>query len=268
MTGTSSAASSAVTVLIASHNRLEFLQAAVASALAQDYEPVAVVVIDDGSAEPTRAWLREQAAAEPRLTVVLQEHSGVAVTRQNGLDHVETPFVCILDSDDRLLPHAVSRIMQEFSAHPDTDLVYVNNQHVFTDGRTAPSDYPRYPDNRTMMRAVFLRPRVPLKHSGTTMRVDTVRALGGYDRELQMKIDLDLFLRFLVGDRALRLVEEPLVMFHVHGGSLSRARFRGLPAWMTLLRRYGPRPPLRWLYALWRIGIEVLKAVYTAFRWS
>jgi len=58
------------TILLAAHDRLEFLKEAVASALAQRWPEFEVLVVDDGSGPETARWLDEAARADPRLRVV------------------------------------------------------------------------------------------------------------------------------------------------------------------------------------------------------
>ena len=255
------------TVLLASHDRLEFLQESLASALQQEPRGFQILVVDDGSGADTRAWLKAKAEEEDSLRVVFTENLGVASARQRGLEEASTPWVCILDSDDLLLPGALARIAQVVGNTPETDLVYVDNRHLFPDGSWEDRPYPRYPDNPAMVRAILLRPRIPFKHSGTAMKREVVLELGGYDRNLSIKVDVDLFLRFLGRRKNIELISEPLVAFRMHRGSMSAHRFEGILAWRRLMREYGPsNPVLRGGYFLWRSAVEIAKLLYLLVR--
>src|SRR3990170_7741901 len=186
-----------VTVLIAAYNRLEMLKDAVSSALAQEFDSFEVLVTDDGSDEETMRWLDKEANIRERLRIIHQENSGVAIARQNGLREARGEFVCILDSDDRLAPNALSKIMEIFAENPETDLIYCNNHQWMGRGKVRSSNYHLFDSNEAMIRSTFLRPVVPFKHVGTTFRRDTALALGGYDTHLPLKVDIDLFLKFL-----------------------------------------------------------------------
>ena len=228
------------TISIASHNRLPLLQEAVASALAQSTASFEVLVVDDGSDPETRAWLEAEALRHDRLRVILQDHAGVARARQRGVDEARGEFVCILDSDDRIAPDGLQQILDVFDAFPDTDLVYTNNRHLLTNGETEDCRYPTYLSNDDMVRATFLRPRCPFKHSGTTFRRSVALELGGYDVDLPIKIDIAFFLKFLTGGKRLRLLEEPIVEFRMHADSMSSRRALGTKAYWLLIGRYGP----------------------------
>ena len=79
------------------------LQRALSSICAQEYRPIQVVIVDDGSpraaAEEITATLRN---AVPGLTVTRQANQGAAAARNTGLDALgeEVSVIAFLDSDD------------------------------------------------------------------------------------------------------------------------------------------------------------------------
>lgn len=251
-----------VTILIASYNRLSMLQGAVGSALNQSYRSFEVLIVDDGSNAATVAWLRSAASKEKRLRVQFQKNQGVATARQNGLLAARGELVCILDSDDRLVPHALEKICNVFETQCETDLVYCAYRSWIGNDSTVVR-LPRCSSNREMLRKTFLRPVVPFKHSGTTFRRELARQIGGYDGNLRAKIDIDLFLKFLNANRRLVLLEEPLVEFCFHRDSISRRRWAGLKVWLQLIDRHGPRSRFRRsYYKLIRSAAEIGKYLY------
>jgi succinoglycan biosynthesis protein ExoW len=103
------------------------LHRALSSVSAQEYRPVQVVVVDDGSpraaAEEITATLR---STVPGLTVIRQENKGVAAARNTALDAMteEVSAIAFLDSDDywepahlRLAALALSRGADFFFAN-------------------------------------------------------------------------------------------------------------------------------------------------------
>lgn len=251
------------TILLAAHNRLALLQQSIASALAEVGDQDEVLVIDDGSGEETREWLATEAEQQPKLRVIHQANQGVAAARANGVEAAAGEFVFILDSDDQVEPGALEKVAAAFVAEPQIDLLYGNNLHVFPDGSEHLRRYKQYPSNQAFLKATFVSPRVPFKHSGTSFRRATALELGNYDASLPIKIDVDFFLKFMHRDRVLRHLDAPLVRFHVHGEMMSRNRAKGIPIWMLLIDRYGPSNPFaRGYMKFCRAGSERLKALY------
>lgn len=257
--------SPAVTVSIAAYGRLEFLREAIQSAAAQSYRPLEILVVDDGSGPDVRTWLDMMTAEESLLRVIHLPHRGVATARKVALEAANGDLVCVLDSDDRFVAGAIECLVKVFLRDDSIDLAYCNNIHVYPDGSKLHRKYPTYSRNEDMVNAIFIRPVVPFKHSGTMFRRDIALQLGGYDQSLPMKVDVDLFLRFLEAGKRLRLVEEPLVHFRLYRGSMShRKRIEGIRVWRQLIDRYaGHRPaPVRYLLHSRRGLIELGKLAY------
>jgi glycosyltransferase involved in cell wall biosynthesis len=255
------------TILLAAYNRLPLLKEAIASALAQDADDFEVLVIDDGSGDETREWLDAEAERDAQLRVVHQPNSGVATARQNGVIEARGEFICILDSDDCLVPGALRRLLTEFEQDPSLDLVYCMNTHLQPNGTYQDFPLPVFESNDDMIRAIFLRPRLPLKHSGTIYRRSEALALGGYDTTLPIKIDIDFFLKYLAAGKRLRLINEPLVLFRMHRDSISAKRLLGIRIYNQLADRYGPHNPFtRIRFKATRAAIEMAKLAYLFLR--
>jgi glycosyltransferase involved in cell wall biosynthesis len=251
----------AVSIVMASYGRLPLLKESVGSALSQEYPDYEVLVVDDGSDEATREWLGAAQEQHHGLRVVFQDHQGVAAARARGVADARGNLVCILDSDDTLVPHALRRLTEEFEAHPETVLVYTGITESRPNGLRQVHKYPVFPTARGMLWATLLNPRVPFKHSGTTFRRSVAVELGSYDRSLPCKVDIDLYLRFLSAGYLPRLVSEPLVDFRMHKDSVSRKRLLGLRVWFRLIDRYAPPNPI------FSAALKALRTVSETAKW-
>ena len=243
-----------VTILMASHNRLALLKEAVASAMAQDHPDFEILVVDDGSDEETRDWLGRTADSCQRLRIVYQSHAGVGEARARGVREARGELICVLDSDDHLVEHALSRLSAELIADPRTALVHTNILQVLPGGRTDLRRYKSFRTPRAMLSSTLLSPRLPFKHSGTMFRRSAAVDLGSYDPDLPCKIDIDFYLKFLDAGLLPRLVPEPLVEFRMHRDSVSRDRILGIRVWFELIDRYGPSSRIV------RAGIKAIRA--------
>lgn len=110
-----------VTIIIPTYNRGHLVGAAIESALGQDYPALDLTVVDDGSTDDTRSVLSRY-ENDPRITLVFREsNGGVLAAKNTGLDSLplDTKYFGILDSDDVLLPHAVSALVARFDSSAD-----------------------------------------------------------------------------------------------------------------------------------------------------
>ena len=227
-----------MTVVIPSRNRWQLLRTALASALAQRDVDVEVVVVDDGSTDRTPDELRE--LRDERLRVVRRERpAGVSAGRNIGLDHARAPWVAFLDDDDVWAPGHLaamlaalrdSRLEAErvglvFSGHLDLNA----DRHVTEVSHAAPADTVH--DGLRRMNLVGCPSRVVL-------RTDAVRAVGGFDPDLSILADWDLWVRVLTGNEVVRC-PELLVGYMHHAGNMHLDAERFLAELATLREKHG-----------------------------
>src|SRR5262249_29774449 len=91
-----------VSVLIPTWNRARYLPIAIESVLAQSFEDLEVIVIDDGSTDDTSGALA--AIRDPRVRTIRGEHRGISRALNAGLAAARGELVARLDSDDMWLP--------------------------------------------------------------------------------------------------------------------------------------------------------------------
>lgn len=96
-----------ISVVIPTHDRAAFLPRAVSSVLAQEGVNLELIVVDDGSTDNTRQVLASY--QDRRLRVIRQRHSGVAASRNRGIEHSRGEYIALLDSDDEWLPGKLAR---------------------------------------------------------------------------------------------------------------------------------------------------------------
>lgn len=252
-----------MTILLASYGRLEFLRQAVDSALRQTYANYRVLIVDDGSDDDVVEWLHQVEARQPRISVVYQDHQGVAVARATGVEQAFTELICILDSDDILVEDALETLVDAMQQRAGTRIVFSNIREMRVNGSENLQRYRQYAAPAAMIRATLLKPRLPFKHSGTLFHRQTALDLGSYDVGLPCKIDIDLFLKFLAAGFLPLHVDKALVDFRMHKNSVSIDRMTGIRVWLHLIDRYGPANPLQRLaIKAIRTGAELLKRLY------
>ena len=111
-----------VTVLITAYNEADYIEEAVRSVLAQTYDHLEAVVINDGSTDETGDVLRRRFDDE-RLRVFNQERTGRVPSLNHGLDVANGAFVAVLDADDRCRPNRIERQVDYLLAHEDVGIL-------------------------------------------------------------------------------------------------------------------------------------------------
>lgn len=121
-----------VSVVVPTFNRAHLIREAVDSVLAQTYDHVELIVIDDGSTDDTLAVLGGY--ADPRLRLIHQENRGKSGARNRGLDEARGDYIAFLDSDDLWGPTFLNTLLQVAEAEPDVDLVFCDFQRFDAEG--------------------------------------------------------------------------------------------------------------------------------------
>ena len=121
-----------VTVIIPTYNRAQFLGAAIHSVLQQDFQDFELLIVDDGSTDPTRQVV--QSCADARLQYFTQEHKGVSAAVNHGIRCARGEFIARLDSDDIWLPEMLALGVATLAAQPEVGLVYGRAQGMTANG--------------------------------------------------------------------------------------------------------------------------------------
>ena len=110
-----------VSVILPVYNGSGCLRDAVESVLAQTYQPVELIAVNDGSTDDSADIL---AAYGSRLVLINQANGGVARARNAGLAAARGEFVAFLDQDDWWLPEKVAKQVELFLSDAGLGLVH------------------------------------------------------------------------------------------------------------------------------------------------
>jgi len=90
-----------VSVLIPAHNAADSILSAIASAQAQTFTDIEIIVVDDASTDSTADLVHERALSDTRIRLFrLEQNSGPAAARNVGLAHATGEWIALLDADD------------------------------------------------------------------------------------------------------------------------------------------------------------------------
>jgi glycosyltransferase involved in cell wall biosynthesis len=103
-----------VSVIIPTYNRGDLIGRAIASVIAQTYQNLEIIVVDDASTEDIAQEIAH--IDDPRLRYIHHETNlGGSAARNTGIKAAQGEFVAFLDSDDVWLPHKLQRQLAEIS---------------------------------------------------------------------------------------------------------------------------------------------------------
>lgn len=206
-----------VTVVIPSYNAERYLADAVRSSLNQTYEPIEVVVVDDGSRSAQAAAL--ESIDDPRLRVVRQENGGVASARNRGAREGSGELIALLDADDRWLPAKLD-VQWEILQAQAADVVF-SDMHRFRGDMRLPETYQNalpVPPDGDFFPALVRRNFIALSTAVVTRRA--FESVGGFCEDRSIWEDWDLWLR-LAKKWRMAHSSDALVEYRLHDANAS-----------------------------------------------
>src|SRR6185503_18885363 len=100
-----------VSVIIPSFNSSDYVLEAIASAHAQTYAPLEVIVVDDGSTDDTAQKLRDLIETG-RIRYHFQTNQGLGGARNTGINLAGGKYLQFLDADDLIAPTKIEKQIQ------------------------------------------------------------------------------------------------------------------------------------------------------------
>lgn len=102
------------TIIIPNYNGLHFLPPCFAALEAQTVHDFEVLVVDNGSADGSQAWLTEHNIP----SIFLPENTGFSGAVNVGIRAAKTPYVILLNNDTEPLPSYVEELERAIEASP------------------------------------------------------------------------------------------------------------------------------------------------------
>lgn len=192
-----------VSVIIPTYNRAEYLVRALASVARQDYRPIEVVVVDDGSTDDTPQVLREQkqtlAAGGVELITHFQKNQRAPKARNVGMKLATGSIYAFLDSDDLWFDGFAATLVNLLERYPSAGLAFSGIVVIDPDDRVQfhrSARLPAEPQEGSLARPFesILR-YMPLQTSGVMVRRSVVEDVGDFDLDLPVVEDWDLWYR-------------------------------------------------------------------------
>jgi glycosyltransferase involved in cell wall biosynthesis len=109
-----------VSIVIPTYNYANYLPTAITSCLQQTYGNIEIIVVDDGSADNTRAIVE---GFRNSIRYIRQDNRGVSSARNKGLEEARGSFITFLDADDSLTTDSIEMRVRILSENKDVDFV-------------------------------------------------------------------------------------------------------------------------------------------------
>lgn len=214
-----------VTVAIPTYNRVELLRQSLASALAQTYPNLEILVSDNGSTDETEPYMHQ--ISDPRVRYIRQPKNLGMVGNWNAcLEQTEGEYFLLLSDDDLLEPTGIAELMAIYKQ------VEANSPSIaFCYGRVEPFGHPfgSFPlpkqpqaiEQTQDLMAGFLLQGRPTFACSMLFRRPLTQPEFRYDDSYKLLFDADFWMRQAQLFQVVRFVSHSVAKYRFHPQSES-----------------------------------------------
>jgi hypothetical protein len=205
-----------VSIVMAVHNGVPYIEEAIQSILRQSWTSWELIIVDDASTDDTRAAVERY--GDRRIQLLTNgQNKGQAFSLNRGIEVAKGAYVARLDADDIAHPDRLQQQVEFLESHRDIGLVGASYCSIDAKG-TAVKHYTLPLEHLDLRWALLFY--CPFIHSAVTWRRALEAQVGRYDDTLSYAMDYDLWLR---AARHMRLANLPerLVRWRVHPQSMT-----------------------------------------------
>jgi len=189
-----------VSAIITTHNRADLLPRALKSVLAQTYQPIEIIVVDDASEDNTEKVIRKFQKKHDIRYIKNETSQGPAKTRNIGIEAATGKFIAGLDDDDEWHPERIAEMVGAYS-----------DEYAFVTTDTTM----RFPNGKAVWRKkknIDLQTLLFTNQVGNQVLVrrDRMLKVGGFDTEMTAVEDYDLWVRLCAAYGTVRNVQKSL----------------------------------------------------------
>jgi glycosyltransferase involved in cell wall biosynthesis len=213
-----------ITVIIPLYNGAAFIERTLRSVMAQTYERLEILVVDDGSTDHSAQLVQGLKAQDDRIALISKPNGGVASARNLGIELARGEWIGFVDADDLWDPTFMQKVIDRAAFLSDSvGVIYSWAQNIDDRDQVIPGVHVAYITGNvygTLLCHNFLG-----NASATVIRRSCFEKVGGYDSGLRAAQaqgceDWDLYLR-LAEYYDYAVIPELLVGYRKLEGSMS-----------------------------------------------
>jgi CMP-N-acetylneuraminic acid synthetase len=230
-----------ISVIIPVHNYGRYLRQAIQSVLSQQFADYDIIIVNDGSTDNTAEVLREFENRAGIKLITHRENQGLARSCHEAIQASTGEYVIRLDADDYFDENALLVLSSVLENHAEVGVVYPDYFLISEEGKIL--DYVRLPKVAEEVKLLDL----PANGAGPMFRRSCYEAVGGYDLNLRVEDNYDLWLKFLNRFKVYN-VNLPLFYYRRHGSNMTLNNKEILEARRQIKHAFlgrelkGPRP--------------------------
>jgi glycosyltransferase involved in cell wall biosynthesis len=114
-----------VSIVIPIYNQAQYLGETFDAVIKSTFKQVEIIIVDDGSTDGSAEVALKLKDASPQIvSVIIQENSGPAKARNEGIKIARSKYILPLDGDDLIAPTYIENAVKALEENPEVKVVY------------------------------------------------------------------------------------------------------------------------------------------------
>jgi glycosyltransferase involved in cell wall biosynthesis len=236
-----------LTVITPSYNQAKYVRRTIESVLSQHVPNLEYLIFDACSTDGTQAIFSEY---QQLARIVVEPDKGQTDAVNKGLRAAGGDIIGWLNSDDIYYEGACLRVLEEFAAHPDADVVYGDANHIDEQDGVIEPYYIEPFDYERLKEVCFIC------QPATFFRKRVVDQFGLLRTDLRYCMDYEYWLRVCAA-RPPRFIPQKLAGSRLHAETKTLGSREPVHREiLAMLRERFGAPPSRWVYNLAHVIVE------------
>jgi len=212
-----------VSVVIPVYNGSNYLAKAIDSALAQTYENIEIIVVNDGSKDDGKSE-RIALSYGDKIRYFSKENGGSSSALNCGIRMMEGEYFSWLSHDDLYYP---DKIKEEIAYADENSVVFSGADLIDANGEiikkaTGLKEARDYIESHSNEHFIAQPSRYYFSGCTCLIPKKVFEEVGLFNEKLRLVNDYDLWFRIYKNGYRIRFVDQPLVMSRMHASQISR----------------------------------------------
>jgi glycosyltransferase involved in cell wall biosynthesis len=199
-----------ISVIIPVFNGERFIAEAIQSVLNQNYEPLEMIVVDDGSTDATADVVK---TFGEKIRYIYQENGGVAKARNTGLNAASGDYIAFLDADDLFCNNKLNIQLKIFEEYLSLGIAFGYSSRCNYTGQNTDYEIVNHSDKCF----TFTLGSMLISKS-------VFDSVGNFDEEMKQAEDLDFLFRAKESGFPIAVHPEITQIYRQHDKNITRNR--------------------------------------------
>lgn len=228
-----------VSIVIPAYNASNYMKQAIDSALNQTYQNIEVIVVNDGSKDDGKSDAIAKSYGE-KIRYFFKENGGSSSALNKGISQMKGEWFSWLSHDDLYYPDKIKKQVEYLNGLLEKGLKHedIYKQVLFTAHNSINGEGKLIRKSNEEKEKLLSKHIAELKGNeyliaeptkynfygcGCLVNKKVFEEIGGFDENLRLINDLDMWSRIYMGGYKLHYISEALTIGRIHSGQISRS---------------------------------------------